>query len=295
MADTPFHHSVKPIFGKPRVVRTTLSPGFLFRDDDLVRDGDSGVSLVIAQSKLDTMHRGREVQLHPGEATVMQADAPGRCGSCKGFVVSELMIPPAEWEIRGGQPGDALMQRIGRDSDAPELLRGYIRSLERIALATSVEACEIVRRHLIDLIVLAASLHPSIGESSASAVLTARLHAALDHITSQFENPELSLAMVTQRLRISSRYLQRLLEISGTSFTERVNELRLQRAYTLLTEAREGKSRIADVALQVGFSDTSHFNRVFRSRFGATPSDVRAEGKKMSMQAQEATTVSLSD
>ena len=61
-----------------------LSPGFLFRDDDLVRDGDSGVGLVIAQSvKLDIMHRGREVQLGPGEAIGMQADAPGRCGSRK--------------------------------------------------------------------------------------------------------------------------------------------------------------------------------------------------------------------
>jgi hypothetical protein len=113
IADTPFHHSVKPIFDEPRLVRTTLSPGFLFRDDDLVRDGDNGVSLVIAQSgKLDIMHRGREVQLRPGEATVMQADAPGRCGSHKGFVVSEFMILPAEWEIRGGNPGDALMQRM---------------------------------------------------------------------------------------------------------------------------------------------------------------------------------------
>jgi hypothetical protein len=33
-----------------------------------------------------------------------------------------------------------------------------------------------------------------------------------------------------------------------------VNELRLQRAYTLLTEARENKSRVSDVALQAGFS-----------------------------------------
>jgi AraC-like DNA-binding protein len=70
--------------------------------------------------------------------------------------------------------------------------------------------------------------------------------------------------------------VQRLLEVSGTSFTEQVNELRLQRAYTLLTEARENKSLISDVALQAGFSDVSHFNRLFRSRFGDTPKGVCA-------------------
>jgi AraC-like DNA-binding protein len=74
------------------------------------------------------------------------------------------------------------------------------------------------------------------------------------------------------------RYLQRLLESMGTSFTAHVNQLRLQRAFTLLIEARDGKGRISDVALQAGFSDISHFNRLFRSRFGDTPSGVRARG-----------------
>src|SRR5262249_59960039 len=143
IADAPFQHSFRPIFDQPRVVRARLSPGFLFRADDLVRDGDNGVSLVIAQSvKLDIMHRGREVQLGPGEAIVMQADAPGRCGSGKDFVIYELMVLRAEWEIRCSRPGDALMQRIGRNSDALELLRSYLRSLERNACATSGEARE---------------------------------------------------------------------------------------------------------------------------------------------------------
>jgi AraC-like DNA-binding protein len=53
--------------------------------------------------------------------------------------------------------------------------------------------------------------------------------------------------------------------------------MRLQRAFALLTEA-DGNYRISDIALQVGFSDISHFNRLFRSRFGDTPSGVRARG-----------------
>jgi transcriptional regulator GlxA family with amidase domain len=59
------------------------------------------------------------------------------------------------------------------------------------------------------------------------------------------------------------------------SFTAHVTELRLQRAFVLLTEARRGESRIADIALDAGFSDISHFNRLFRARFGDTPSGVR--------------------
>jgi transcriptional regulator GlxA family with amidase domain len=41
----------------------------------------------------------------------------------------------------------------------------------------------------------------------------------------------------------------------------------------------------ATVALQAGFSDILHFNRLFRSRFGATPSDMRGV-EEIAMQAQ---------
>ena len=88
--------------------------------------------------------------------------------------------------------------------------------------------------------------------------------------------PELSLAKVAQSLSISARYLQRLLESSGTSFTAHVTELRLKHAFTLLTAENLIDVHICDIALQAGFSDISHFNRLFRSRFGETPKGVRA-------------------
>jgi AraC-like DNA-binding protein len=276
--DAPIRASLNPIFDGPYMVRATLSPGFLFRDEDLVRDGDDSLSLLISQSReLNLTHRGRELRLGPGDATIMQASAPGSAGSRESFGFVEVIIPPADWESRDAHSGDALMRRLWRKSGAVQLLRAYIRSLERTAVAVSVDGRALVRRHVIDLAVLAATTRCSIGESSVSAVVAARRATALDHIRSSFEDPELSLESAARHLRISPRYLQRLLETSGTSFTARVNELRLQRAFTLLTEARDGERRISDIALQVGFPDISHFNRLFRSRFGDTPRGVRGQ------------------
>ena len=135
----------------------------------------------------------------------------------------------------------------------------------------------IIRRHIVDLAVLAATTRCAIGESSASAVVATRLAAALDYIASHFSDPELSLAKVAQSLSISPRYLQRLLESSGTSFTAHVVELRLKHAFTLLTAEDLIDLRICDIALRAGFSDISHFNRLFRSRFGDTQKSVRAQ------------------
>jgi AraC-like DNA-binding protein len=49
-----------------------------------------------------------------------------------------------------------------------------------------------------------------------------------------------------------------------------------RRGRRLLTEG-ERQGRIADIALEAGFSDLSNFNWLFRSRFGDTPGGVRAQ------------------
>jgi hypothetical protein len=230
-----FSASLKPIFPELRMARAALSAGYLFRDDDLLRDGNDSLEVIVAQSPdLNITHHGREIRLAPGDATIMQASAPGRVGSPESFGFLEVVISSAEWEARGPRPGDGLMQRLSRKSEVMQLLRPYISSVEK-GRAISFEHRSTIGTHIVDLLALAATTRCSIGESSASAVVATRLAAALDYIASHFSDPELSLPKVAQSLRISPRYLQRLLESSGTCFTARVIELRLKRAFTLLT------------------------------------------------------------
>jgi len=160
-----------------------------------------------------------------------------------------------------------------------QMLRRYIRCLERSGPRAFGNDPTIVRGHIIDLTVLAATPHQSVGESNLSAVAAAHLRAIFDHIASHFSDPELSLSKVAQSLQISTRYVQRLLKTSGTAFTAHVTELRLKHAFMLLTAQDLSDVRICDVALQTGFSDISHFNRLFRSRFGDTPKGVRAHAR----------------
>src|SRR6516225_12210256 len=108
-----FGASVKPIFPGLRTARAALSAGFLFRDDDLLRDGNDSLEVIVAQSpELNITHQGREIKLAPGDATIMQASATGRVGSRESFGYLELVISPAEWQERDARPEDALMQPL---------------------------------------------------------------------------------------------------------------------------------------------------------------------------------------
>jgi AraC-like DNA-binding protein len=63
--------------------------------------------------------------------------------------------------------------------------------------------------------------------------------------------------------------------MSGQSFTSFVLEQRLLAAYRLLREPKSRWRKVSDIAAATGFSDISYFNRVFRNRFSATPTEVR--------------------
>ena len=174
--------------------------------------------------------------------------------------------------MRSPHRQDALKNIINFRSEGLTLLVGYLGVLRKSGPPSVPETREAVQAHLIDLTVLTVT-HSSLGESQAGCVVAARRAAALEYIASHFQDPALSGSRIAQDLGISRRYLQRLLEGTGRSLTEHVNELRLERASVLL--ACGGDRRVSDIALEVGFSDVGYFNRLFRSRYGDTPLGVR--------------------
>ncbi len=66
-----------------------------------------------------------------------------------------------------------------------------------------------------------------------------------------------------------TRFFRRM---TGTSFVDYLNEWRVRRACSLLAET---DLRVAEIADACGFANLSHFNRQFRRRRAATPTDWR--------------------
>lgn len=81
-----------------------------------------------------------------------------------------------------------------------------------------------------------------------------------------------SAASVAGQLGMSSRTLHRHLASYGTGFREIRNSVMLDRAKALLAEDR---SSITEIALILGFSETSAFSRAFRDLTGLSPAEFR--------------------
>jgi AraC-like DNA-binding protein len=89
----------------------------------------------------------------------------------------------------------------------------------------------------------------------------------------------LTLRVVADALASSPRQLQRAYaQFDEQSFHEDLLQRRMDAAATLLIE--QPAIAVADVARLVGYSQPSHFARVFRGRYGLPPASFRATARK---------------
>ncbi|WP_245286507.1 AraC family transcriptional regulator [Bradyrhizobium sp. ARR65] len=249
------------------------------RSQTSVADGDDSIGLIVCSPSRSRMsQRGYEIELRAGDAVAILHSEPATVTYMQGLQFG-LAVPHDALAQRVTNVDTLAMRPISHRAEALRLLMTYLKSAFNEGALAVPTLRDAVLTHIHDLVALAIGECAPLGESSASAVVAARHSAVLDYIAAHFQDPELSLETVARCQGISPRYLQRLMASSGRSFTGRLNELRLQRAFELLTELQTSTQRISDIALEVGFSDVSHFNRLFRARFGDSPRGVRSAGR----------------
>ncbi|MFI7003575.1 helix-turn-helix domain-containing protein [Nocardia sp. NPDC050175] len=83
-------------------------------------------------------------------------------------------------------------------------------------------------------------------------------------------DPELSPAMLARELNVSVRTLQRAFTEAGESVSSYIRHRRLDEARRALT-AQSRLPSVAELAAHWQFSDSSHFIRAFKKRYGQTP------------------------
>ena len=167
-------------------------------------------------------------------------------------------------------------KRVPADLKALRLLTRYLEILQDTAALATRQLQDLAATHVYDLLALALGATSEAGEiANGRGLRAARLQTILAEIRAHFSEPGFSPGDVASKLDVSPRYVQDVLHDTGVSFTERVMELKLQKARAMLAGARNGSIKVIDIAYGCGFGDISYFNRCFRRRFGAAPGEFR--------------------
>ena len=242
--------------------------------------GDNVFLAVNVDGESTACQRGREITLHSGDA-VLFSGANGGCTINRPTPVhfTAMRIPYRALAPLVANFDDAAMRLIPKETGSLRLLASYLRAIDMGHALDSPDLCPSVVSHIHDLVALslgAARDYQGIAEEGG--VRAARLRTIKADIAANLADCELNVNGVAARHRVTPRYVQKLFASEGVTFSEFVLSRRLTVAYRLLSDPRFAHRSISSIAFDLGFSDLSYFNRTFRRRHEATPTEVRTQG-----------------
>jgi AraC-like DNA-binding protein len=241
---------------------------------DRSQGGDDLCLCMILAGKSLASQRGREMVLADGDAVLMTAEDAWNFTSPASVDVAGLRLPRSAFAALVQDLDDAVMRRIPGDAAGLRLLRKYLEVIvDDDALAMPAPQ-RIITSHFYDLAALAVRPRDRRLAENGS-VRAARLAAIKADIVANLHDGNLTAGMVATRNRVTARYLHKLFENEAVTYSEFVLGQRLARAYAMLRNPLYAHRGIGTIAFELGFNDLSYFNRTFRWRYHATPSDVR--------------------
>src|SRR5262245_34801926 len=223
------------------------------------------------------LQRDRDLTLRDGDAFFATRDRsgftlvrqiPARFVACR--------VPRAAIAPLVGRLDDTPPCLIPPHTEALTLLVTYARAIaDALPLATA-ELQRLAVTHMHDLVAATiGATRDGRAIVEGRGIAAARLRAIMTDIGAHLGDGDLSVAEVARRHRVTPRYIHRLFENEGLTFSSFLLCQRLSRAHRMLSDPRLSDRNISSVAFDVGFGDLSYFNRAFRRCYAATPTEIR--------------------
>lgn len=95
------------------------------------------------------------------------------------------------------------------------------------------------------------------------------------YISRHLSDVELTPASIASALGVSVRYLHKIMRHSGQTLCRHILDMRLEKSRSFLVHPILRQETVTDIALRSGFNSMTHFSRVFRERYGVSPSQFR--------------------
>jgi AraC family transcriptional regulator len=232
--------------------------------------------------RLNGRFAGRKARAHREEVTITPAGELCRYGGAAGTAAAQLLLDPG------------FLASVARDPNGPAGGSGELR--DDVVFTASPALREMVESYVtratdaqeppsrlemdaraIVIALEALSRHGARGAAAPPATHPLgerRLRRVCDHIEANLAN-DLSLAELAQVACLSPQHFARAFRrATGMPPHRWVLQRRIQRACDLL---RAADMPLADLALELGFADQSHFTATFRRLTGDTPAAFRRD------------------
>jgi AraC-like DNA-binding protein len=271
------------MFRQLGVVASTYGPAQALRTKPLLSDGNDDTHLLLViDGALDIAVGPRAVRIHPGEAALMPIHEVSVINSNTQGSSLRIKLPRAVLPDVFGRGGPPLMRAISAQTPALRLLSIVARGLVTDEATYDAPMSNLAEQQLRELLAHVFAPDADLARAQpARGVQTARLQAIMADVRANLGRGDLSVSALAAHHRLPVRYVQRLFEMEGTTFTDFVLSERLACAHRLLGNPRGAHLKISAIAGESGFGNLSYFNQTFRRRYGVSPSELRAARRRL--------------
>jgi AraC-like DNA-binding protein len=245
------------------------------RPRELLADGNDDLVLNIQETgRTEVAQCGRAAVAAPG-AAVLSSNADESTISFSGPTRFTSIALPRRL-MRTLAPSVEDVTALGLSSPVLPMLIDYLNIIDRDELLQSADLRRSITTHVHDLCALTIGASRDAAEIAMGRGLrAARLQAFKADIADNLADSSLSAATLARRHGVTPRYVHRLFESEGMTFSQLVRASRLAAVHRNLVNPLLAERTISEIAYEAGFGDLSTFNREFRRCYGLTPSDVR--------------------
>lgn len=188
-------------------------------------------------------------------------------GFFEGFLVNLMEIPLLRVFLK-----DYKILRL--EEDEKKLLENCFFKIIQEGKENDVDNNIALKIYLLDLLLVIETFYKKIDTAKFEhpSKLHGRIAEIVTYINENYMN-DIGLDLLANEFFISTAHLSRAFKkVTGFSFVEYLNNLRVQKAQKYLSET---KLSISEIAKMVGYQNSTHFGRMFKTITGSTPSEYK--------------------
>lgn len=261
--------------GSLKLCRLSASSHRVERTPDLIGQDDRGFLKVVIQIEgfACLEQNGRKTLLSPGEWSIYDTARPYTVSNTSDVEQLLLLVPREKILTRSLDLNDSLARQYSARTGIGRLTCELMRAAFDEIPAYNRQSAEDVADSISNLI--RHSLLERCGQPSDLSVRENLRDLIKAYLDRNLRDPGLSIDQLANAFNCTKRNLHKAFSSEGTTISNNILKLRLERCRSDLDNPAHSAKSITDVAFFWGFNSSTHFSRAFKDAYGVPPQAYR--------------------
>ncbi|MBD1550549.1 acetamidase/formamidase family protein [Pseudomonas typographi] len=258
-------------------VRVQSSPHTLMpHPENARRYGSALIVVAILEGAGCVADEAETVSLHAGEIILLDPTRQWRMDMHTDYRAVFVKLEAASFVLRlvrtSGQDLNKISAATGVGAVCVNLVRSIADQLDQLDTHELLP----MEATLTELLITCLSHVDDAAAADTTSVQLGHLRRVCRTIEAKLVDAEFTIEDIGRLDSLSTRYIQKLFKVGGTTFGEYVKMRRLERCRIDLSNPSLAHFSISELCFRWGFGDAANFSRAFTARFGISPKQYRA-------------------